>query len=303
MSIEEKSQSILNSFILNSFAGSIGGIAQVLCGQPFDIVKVRMQNQSSANPLYKNAADCVKSIYHKEGLLAFYKGTVAPLSGVALCVSVQFGLNELFKNITEQYNHKHHASSSLTSLQYYMCGGFVGLGNCFISTPVEHIRIRLQNQRKESHRRYTGSYDAFIKIKNEYGIRALYKGLSSTMCRDIIAFAIFFGIYETFKRKYTKKDDSKRIPICMAIGCASSVVLWAASYPFDVIKTIHQSDCFDNPKFFKTMEIIRHIYKNDGLYGFTKGFLPCVIRAPFVFAGTILAYELSLSIISTYNFT
>lgn len=35
------------------FAGSIGGVAQVLTGQPFDIVKVRMQNQSITNPIYK----------------------------------------------------------------------------------------------------------------------------------------------------------------------------------------------------------------------------------------------------------
>jgi len=35
------------------FAGSLGGIAQVLSGQPFDIVKVRMQNQSNTNPIYK----------------------------------------------------------------------------------------------------------------------------------------------------------------------------------------------------------------------------------------------------------
>ena len=39
-------------------AGTIAGILQVIVGQPFDIIKVRIQAQSPINPIYKNPLDC-----------------------------------------------------------------------------------------------------------------------------------------------------------------------------------------------------------------------------------------------------
>jgi solute carrier family 25 carnitine/acylcarnitine transporter 20/29 len=52
-------------------AGTVGGIAQVLVGQPFDIVKVRMQTASKGT--YRGMLHCAGGILTKEGPLAFYK--------------------------------------------------------------------------------------------------------------------------------------------------------------------------------------------------------------------------------------
>ena len=54
------------------FAGSVGGITQVLTGQPFDTVKVRLQTQPIP-PVYSGVGDCVRQIYKKEGFAGFYK--------------------------------------------------------------------------------------------------------------------------------------------------------------------------------------------------------------------------------------
>ena len=77
----------LNETFKDLFSGAVGGIAQVLIGQPFDIIKVRLQTTSD----YKGAADCATQILKKEGPSAFYKGTLTPLIGIGACVSVQFG--------------------------------------------------------------------------------------------------------------------------------------------------------------------------------------------------------------------
>ncbi|KAJ1555679.1 Mitochondrial carrier protein ymc2, partial [Cladochytrium tenue] len=61
------------------FAGSVGGIAQVLTGQPFDTVKVRLQTQPGK---YASALDCVRQTYQHEGFRGFYKGTLTPLIGI-----------------------------------------------------------------------------------------------------------------------------------------------------------------------------------------------------------------------------
>lgn len=73
--------------------GSIGGIAQVLVGQPFDIVKVRIQTSPSGT--YASPLDCAKQLLKADGPRGFYKvlliilrggadrqGTLTPLLGI-----------------------------------------------------------------------------------------------------------------------------------------------------------------------------------------------------------------------------
>ena len=58
--------------------GAIAGWAQVFVMQPFEIIKVRLVNQSLKNPEYLGIRDCFSRILREEGARAFYKGT--PLS-------------------------------------------------------------------------------------------------------------------------------------------------------------------------------------------------------------------------------
>lgn len=55
-------------------SGFVSGWFQVLIMQPFEIVKIRLQTQSTSNPYYNGINDAFKKIGKEEGLLAFYKG-------------------------------------------------------------------------------------------------------------------------------------------------------------------------------------------------------------------------------------
>lgn len=55
-------------------SGFVSGWASVLIMQPFEIVKIRLQTQSIANPYYTGMIDCFKKIAGEEGGLSFYKG-------------------------------------------------------------------------------------------------------------------------------------------------------------------------------------------------------------------------------------
>ncbi len=70
-------------------AGAIGATLQVFTGQPFDIVKVRMQ--SSINRI--SPIQVCKDIIRNEGPMAFYKGTMSPIAGAAFMISTQFLVN------------------------------------------------------------------------------------------------------------------------------------------------------------------------------------------------------------------
>lgn len=55
-------------------AGFVSGWTQVIIMQPFEIVKIRLQTQTVANPYYNGMVDCFKKIAKEEGLASFYKG-------------------------------------------------------------------------------------------------------------------------------------------------------------------------------------------------------------------------------------
>ena len=107
---------------------------------------------------YSGALDCATQILKNEGAVAFYKGTLTPLIGIGACVSVQFGAFNYARRAFEARNAAStgkNGSSSLDSTasppplsygQYYAAGAFAGIANTVLSSPIEHVRIRLQTQ-------------------------------------------------------------------------------------------------------------------------------------------------------------
>jgi len=73
-----------------------------MVGQPFDIVKVRMQSATKK----VGTLEIVNEIWKNEGPAAFYKGTMSPLAGVSAIVSMQFAVNEIMKRFCISINTK-----------------------------------------------------------------------------------------------------------------------------------------------------------------------------------------------------
>lgn len=160
-------------------SGTVGGIAQVLVGQPFDMVKVRMQ--TSAPGTFSSALDCAGRVLKNEGPLAFYKGTLTPLLGIGACVSIQFAALESAK----RYFRGNKAPGQELSLpELCAAGAFAGVANTVVSGPVEHIRIRLQTQPDVTPKLYNGPLDCVRKLYAANGIAGVFKGQVSTIWRD-----------------------------------------------------------------------------------------------------------------------
>ena len=117
--------------------GSIGGIAQVLVGQPFDIVKVRVQTAPPGT--YASPLDCARQLMKADGPKGFYKGTLTPLLGIGACVSIQFAALEGAKRF---FGGRKGKGEELSLGELYLSGAFAGVANTVVAGPVEHIRIR-----------------------------------------------------------------------------------------------------------------------------------------------------------------
>jgi len=288
-------------------AGTVGGIAQVLVGQPFDIVKVRMQ--TSPKGTYAGMMQCAGGILKNEGPLAFYKGTLTPLLGIGVCVSIQFGVLEYTKRYFARQNLARGIGGEggllLSGGQLVVAGVLAGIANGAVSGPVEHIRIRLQTQ-SATNPVYKGPFDAIQKIYKGYGMVGIYKGQAVTLVREAAGYGVYFLAYEKLIQREMAKKGIRRDQIspvnAVLYGAAAGYALWAVIYPIDMIKSRMQTDGFSpstGQKYKSTLDCVRTVWRTEGISAFTRGLGPTLIRSPFANGATFLGFEMANRVLSS----
>ncbi|KAI7908097.1 mitochondrial carrier domain-containing protein [Cokeromyces recurvatus] len=293
----------MSQAVKDCISGTVGGIAQVLVGQPFDTVKVRLQTQSTTSPLYTGMMDCVRKTHSNEGFKGFYKGTMTPLIGIGACVSIQFVVLEAMKRYFTRMNHKKLQDGEfLSNGQLYFSGAISGLANSFVSGPVEHIRTRLQVQIGTG---FNGPFDCIRKIYQSYGISGIYKGQVITMAREFQGYGAYFLAYEYLVQRAMKENNLKKrseLPtwkVC-AFGAAAGYAMWFTIYPMDAIKSKIQTDGFDTHtrQYSSTLDCARKTFAKEGVPGFFRGIGPCLLRAAPVNAVTFMGFEMAMRVLS-----
>ncbi|KAI0786570.1 mitochondrial carrier [Abortiporus biennis] len=289
-------------------AGTAGGIAQVLVGQPFDIVKVRMQTAPKGT--YHGMLHCAGGILKNEGPLAFYKGTVPPLLGIGVCVSIQFGAMEYSKRFFGARNLANGIGGpdglTLDGAQLFGSGVFAGLANGVVSGPVEHIRIRLQTQ-SATNPVYSGPWDAVRKIYSTNGIAGIYKGQAVTFLREASGYGMYFLAYEKLMQHEMASKGIKRDQVhpakAVLFGAAAGYALWAVIYPIDMVKSRMQTDGFsaaDGQKYKSSIDCVRTVWRTEGISAFTRGLSPTLIRSPFANGATFLGFEMASRLLNSW---
>jgi solute carrier family 25 carnitine/acylcarnitine transporter 20/29 len=168
--MEEKSNSLIS---LNDFiSGSCAGVVQVLVGQPFDMMKVRMQTNPKE---YFNLFQTFKKITVEETPLAFYKGTLSPLIGVSFTVAIQFSSNNLARNFFILKNSKKKNPEKISLTQNLLSGLFAGFTNSFVVSPIELIRIKMQVQGNSAEKKYSGTIDCAKKYLKATELKEFFR--------------------------------------------------------------------------------------------------------------------------------
>ncbi|ORX38374.1 mitochondrial carrier domain-containing protein [Kockovaella imperatae] len=275
--------------------GSVGGIAQVLVGQPFDIVKVRVQTAPTGT--YTSPLDCATKLLKADGPLGFYKGTLTPLLGIGACVSIQFGALEWAKRF---FASRKRPGSQLSLGELWASGVIAGTANTIVANPVEHIRIRLQTQPNVTPKLYNGPLDCAVKLYRAGGIGMIMKAQVSTIWRDGLGYGSYFLAYEWLVQRHMNQHNVKREDIspiwAVTYGAAAGYALWGTIYPIDVIKSKLQTDSLEPLKrqYKGMIDCFAQTYRTQGLKGFTGGLAPTLIRSPFANGATFVAFELAM---------
>jgi len=78
------------------------------------------------------------------------------------------------------------------------------------------------------------------KIRKKYGVRTVFRGLLPTVARDTLSFGAYFGVY--FGLREVLDFDSNDTIYSFTSGGFAGMACWLVSYPFDVVKSMIQTD-------------------------------------------------------------
>ncbi|KAF8379079.1 hypothetical protein HHK36_028507 [Tetracentron sinense] len=284
-------------------AGTFGGAAQLICGHPFDTIKVKLQSQPAPLPghfpKYSGAMDAVKQTIALEGPRGLFKGMGAPLATVASLNAVLFTVRGQMEALLRSQ-----PGDPLSVSQQFVCGAGAGVAVSFLACPTELIKCRLQAQSALGDSslfggaaKYGGPVDVVRHVLSEGGARGLFKGLVPTLAREVPGNAAAFGVYEALKQFFAGGQDTSGLgsSSLMVAGGLAGAAFWVSVYPTDVVKSVIQVDDYKNPKFSGSIDAFRKIMASEGVKGLYKGFGPAMARSMPANAACFLAYEVTKS--------
>jgi solute carrier family 25 carnitine/acylcarnitine transporter 20/29 len=271
-------------------------------GHPFDTVKVRLQTSSSTR--FSGPLECVRQTLRNEGLRGLYKGASPPLVGWMFMDSVMLGSLTVYRRLLRDnlfnppWHPLHDPARPLPSHGHGLAGILAGATVSLIAAPVEHIKARLQIQysAKKEGRLYSGPIDALKKIYRCHGVRGVYHGLGATMLFRSFFF-FWWGSYDVLSRWMRERTSLSAPAINFWAGGLSAQVFWLTSYPSDVVKQRIMTDPLGGDlgdgarRFPRWRDAATAVYREQGVKGYWRGFLPCFLRAFPANACALLAFE------------
>ena len=285
----------------------------VLVGHPFDTLKVRLQvDGASGAKKYKGPMDCLLKTVRNEGLLALYKGVRSPLSGTPFIYACSFGgwglgeylLKEYVPSTIEAKPNGAPGETQLTVPGLFYIGVFSGFVQSFVYVPTEMVKKRLMIQDNAkgvdpSKVRYKGMIDCARQVIKEGGIRKLYVGFPLVLAGYMPAVGLWYGSYGYFRRLLSKPGEEKNPPahVSLIAGGLAGVVAYGTFFPLDLIGARLQTNQVYKPP----AVVISEIWKAEGIAGFYRGYLPCLLRAFPADGALFLAYELTMKLLRYMN--
>ncbi|XP_063863760.1 mitochondrial glutamate carrier 1-like isoform X3 [Scylla paramamosain] len=228
--------------------GGIAGIVGVTCVFPLDLVKTRLQNQQigpNGERMYNSMLDCFRKTYRQEGYFGMYRGSGVNILLITPEKAIKLTANDFFRH------HLTTKEGKLPIQREMMAGGLAGMCQIVVTTPMELLKIQLQDAgRVAAQAVATGGNAATVpkisatsitlRLLREKGIIGLYKGTAATMLRDVSFSVVYFPLFAHLNSLGPRKADGSGEAVfwCSFLsGCAAGSLAALAVNPFDVVKT------------------------------------------------------------------
>ncbi|XP_069046281.1 solute carrier family 25 member 15a isoform X2 [Lepisosteus oculatus] len=249
--------------------------------------------------MYKGFVDCFVKTYKQVGFRGLYHGTTPALMANIAENSVLFMCYGFCQQVVRKVLGRDNAAV-LSDLENAAAGSLASIFSSMVLCPTELVKCRLQAmyEMEASGRiaeRQTSVWSVVKAILQSEGPLGMYRGLSSTLVREIPGYFFFFGGYELSRSIFASRGKTKEelgvLPV-MFSGGFGGACLWLAVYPIDCVKSRIQvlSMAGKQAGFLKTFN---SIVRNEGIPALYSGLTPTMIRTFPANGALFLAYELS----------
>jgi len=176
------------SILSEAIAGATAGFSQVIVTGPYELVKVRLQTQSSADAHSRKGGI---AIIRELGFRGLFTGAGATLLRDVPFSAVYFTLYGNLKAYMK--DEKGHLSPGTL----FFCGISAGSISAVFATPMDVIKTRIQA--KSVDRKYNGIRDCFWSVLKEEGPLAFLKGAIPRILIISPLFGITLCVYEVLQ--------------------------------------------------------------------------------------------------------
>jgi len=270
-------------------AGAVGGVAECIAVQPFDMVKTRFQLNEKKNT---SVVIAIRSLLQEGGFFRLYRGILPELAGMIPKSSLMYGSQELFKREITRKN-----GGKATTLVAFGSGFLSGYPETISVTPFQVVKVRLQA--KEHLGRYKNSFDCLFKVLREEGLKAFTIGFGPTCWRNCVWNSVYFGFMHWLKG-VLPTPPSKVLDVAQTLlsGAIGGILATGFNAPFDVVKSRFQSQLPSTltgkpVKYRYTIQSLITIYREEGARALYKGFAPKSIRMAVGGGVCMAAFELT----------
>lgn len=200
------------SFLLKALiSGCVSAVVSASLN-PFDVTKIRMQNQSASNRMYTGLIPGMMRIYREEGMGGLAKGMRPSMYRELSYSSIRIGAYEplrKFLSVTFTDNREGKNTETSPIIKYFaalMSGG----GGSALCNPFDLAKTAFQAQLPtapgvQSALKYDTPFAFFRYTYQQHGVAGLYKGWFVTSARAGVLTSAQIGSYDTIKNNICKK--------------------------------------------------------------------------------------------------
>jgi solute carrier family 25 2-oxodicarboxylate transporter 21 len=183
--------------------GASAGATESLVVVPFELLKIRLQDKSSA-ARYTGLLDCFAKVVRQEGPLALYNGFEATLWRHIVWNAGYFGC--IFQVRAQLPDPASSGNPGRQKMMNDLAAGFVGgIVGTTLNTPFDVVKSRIQSVAKvaDSRQKYQWAWPSLGIVTREEGVKALYKGYLAKVLRFGPGGGVLLLVYSAVLDKLT----------------------------------------------------------------------------------------------------
>jgi solute carrier family 25 phosphate transporter 23/24/25/41 len=166
------------------------------------------------------------------------------------------------------------------SIFQFFAGAVAGVTARTAVAPIDRVKILIQtNSVVGNSKNYTNIFQTTRHIVQTEGIKNFWKGNGLNCLRVMPHTAIQFTAYDFYKNLLVPEDENINVRKRLLAGTFAGITAGSITHPIDVVRVRLQTQ----PGISTIPEAFRHVFAENGLRSFYKGYFPAMASlGPFI---------------------